>query len=420
MQSTFIATMDMLRAVKKASSIKVNRNFDGFFADRLVQCLAEPSLLAVVERLSRAMDVQIEYIGGGQAAHFIASAQSEHAVSVLAWLRKHARVAAMLAMLRDEVAYADTLGSIVIDPVEVDDLGLYPEQPRYDVSIALQTLSPLAHGSDTKAGNATLFRRRQVMLPSGVIIDLPYYAGNALRGQMRDLLADDLLQQLDLPRDRSKPALALWFFHTLYAGGVLDESGAKLTAKIDAALGKNGAIRADGIRLFRNMLPGLSLLGAALGNRILSGRISVGDLRPCCREWGLGDIPHHQLTEHLFLTRRDDFEGRGDDDKHAGMIATTECLKEGVRLVGGIDIDTHATDLERSALGRGLQLFAERGCIGADNRRGLGKVEVSVADAPDPGLYLDDIAGRKTELLAYLEEIGALAKTTAESCEGPF
>lgn len=422
MKEQFAATMDMLRAVKNASRIKVNRNFEGFYADRLTQCLSQPDLLAVVERLCLSMDVQIEYIARDKMADFIAIGQTREAHSILAWLRKHSRVAAMLTMLKDEEEYRGVLDNIAIDPVEFDDFGVYPAVPAYEIGISVQTLAPLAHGSDVKAGNATMFRSRQVILPGNDrIVDLPYYAGNALRGQLRDLLADDLLHQLGLPSDRSKPALALWFFHTLYAGGVLDESGAKATARLDAALGKNGALRVDGIRLFRDMLPGLSLLGAAMGNRILAGRCCIGDLRPCCLEWGNGDLPHEQLLEPVFLTRRDDFEGRGDEDKHAGMIATTECLKEGVRLIGGIDLDSHASDMERSALGRALELWGERGRLGAENRRGLGKVEIAYINPPDSEEYVAYLNEYRENIFRYLSGIGALAeKIETETCEGPL
>lgn len=422
MKEQFAATMDMLRAVKDASRIKVNRNFEGFYADRLTQCLSEPNLLAVVERLCRSMDVQIEYIARKKVAAFIGIGQSREATSILAWLRKHSRVAAMLTMLKDEEEYRAVLAGISIDPVEFDDFGVYPQPPSYEIGISVQCLSPLAHGSDVKAGNATLFRRRQVIMPgNGRMVDLPYYAGNSLRGKLRDILADDLLQQLGLPVDRSKPVFTTWAFHAFYDGGILDESGAKIMAGMDAALGKNGVLRADGLRMFRNMLPGLSVLGAAMGNRILSGRSCVGDLRPCCLEWGNGDLPQEQLTEQNFLTRRDDFEGRGDDDKHAGMIATTECLKEGVTLIGGIDIYNHASEMERAAIGRALELFADYGHLGAGNSRGWGKISVELKNLPSSAVYTTYLAENKKQILGYLNTIGALAGPFfADDCEGPL
>jgi hypothetical protein len=241
------------------------------------------------------------------------------------------------------------------------------------------------------------------------MLSLPVYAGNALRGQLRDLLADHLVLSLGLVPRRDTPPLNLWFFHTLYAGGVLEEQNHTL-GLVNAELGRNGTLRTDGLRRFRQMLPALSLLGCAIGNRVLPGRICVGDLRPKCLEWGTGTTPAAELMEWTFLTRRDDHEGRGDDEDHHGMIATTECLKTGTELVGGIDIDTHADGIEESALLCALDLLSARGRLGAENRRGLGRVEF-VARA-DEGLcaqpYNEFLVANRTEILNYLDAIGAL------------
>lgn len=401
------ATLDVIRSLRSASSIKVNRNFDGFFADRLMQAVGEPTLLAAVNRLAMLLDAEVEYVGGARTAALLSAAASEHAPHVLAWMRAHTRIVAMLAMLGKEEDYRAAIASLDIAVTTQDDSKV-EISATYDISLTVTCLSPLAHGADTKAGNATLFRRRQMLTPSGRVIEMPFYGGNALRGLLRDLLADDMLQALGLSTSRTTPALSLWFFHTLYAGGVLEEGGGKATDKIEAELGRNGAVRTEGLRRLRNMLPGLSLLGAAAGNRILSGRIAVSDLLPCCADLGTGPLSAHQLIGHEYLTRRDDYEGRTEEERHAGMIATTEVLKPGTVLRGGIDVDRHATEIERAALGRGLQLLAGRGLLGAENRRGFGKVAMTIEGAPDPAPYLTHLAERREEIVAYLSEIGAV------------
>ena len=112
--------------------------------------------------------------------------------------------------------------------------------------------------------------------------------------------------------------------------------------------------------------------------------------------------------EWTFLTRRDDYDGKGEDDAHAGMIANTECLKAGVRLAGGIDVDNHASELELSALGLGIELLKQRGMLGAENRRGLGKVLLDVQDAPDSSPYVNYLDDNKQAITDYLIEIGAV------------
>jgi hypothetical protein len=251
-----------------------------------------------------------------------------------------------------------------------------------------------------------LFRRIQVLATNGSSLELPYYAGNAVRGAVRDLLADHFLAAMGFPVDRAKPSVALWFFYALYSGGALEESSDAQKA-LKKQLGDNGAVRADGVRAFRDHLPGLSLLGCALGNRVLPGRVQFADLRPVCAEWGTGTRPVAEIMTWEFLTRREDHEGH--EENHS-MIANTEVLRTGTELEGGIDMDDAMPEIERSALGCGLALLAKRGRLGAENRRGFGRVVLDVQGAPDALLYENWLAGKRPEILAYLENIGATRK----------
>jgi hypothetical protein len=66
--------------------------------------------------------------------------------------------------------------------------------------------------------------------------------------------------------------------------------------------------------------------------------------------------------------------------------------------------------IEQAALGRGLALLAARGMLGAENRRGLGRVRMEIEGAPDPAPYDAWLAENKQTILDYLTQIGALAK----------
>lgn len=398
LQSAF----DLLRSFKTSSGIKVTQNFEDFFASRLVQACTEETLLDMAERLAKTMDVTVDYIGGKRTVAFMQAAASPAAPAILQWIRNHTRIAAMIAALRDDDDYREALASIDL-PTVAEASGTAPPRGKFGVAISVVLQSPLAHGGDCKAGNATLFRRGQVLSTTGKVLDLPFYAGNAIRGQMRDLLADDFIAAMGLKPSKSQPPIALWFFHALYAGGVLETGGAM--RELIKQLGDNGAIRADGVSQFRERLPALSALGVAMGNRVLCGRVSVADLRPRCVEWGTGDTPAAALMEWTFLTRREDHEAHTD---HHGMIANSECLRTGVLMDGGLDIDTHASDLERSAIGWGLQLLRQRGMLGAENRRGLGKVEFDYDGQPDPLPYLQWLAANRADIIDYLNSIGAL------------
>ena len=396
------STFDLLRSYKMSSGIKITQNFEDFFASRLVQACTEATLLDMAERLAKTLDVTIDYVGGKRTVAFMAAASSPDAPAILQWLRGHTRIAAMVAALRDDADYDDAIASIAL-PAVTDASGTAPPRGTFEVTISATLQAPLAHGGDNKAGNATLFRRGQVLSTTGKVLDLPFYAGNALRGQMRDLLADHFVSAMGLKPSKSQPPIALWFFHGLYAGGVLETGGAM--RDLMKQLGDNGAIRADGISVFRDKLPALSALGVALGNRVLPGRLQVADLRPRCAEWGTGETPAAALMEWTFLTRREDHEAHTDNHS---MIANSECLRTGVVMDGGIDIDTHASELERSAIGWGLEMLKGRGMLGAENRRGLGKVSILYDRQPDPRPYLQWIDTNKPFIIDYLNSIGAL------------
>lgn len=372
------------------------------FADRLVKASSEPTLHAAMEHLLRSINANSDAIHPPLAVQMIGIAHGPEGRRILRWWREQAKLVALLAGTRDKQLVNDTLASIELPAAEIT--GRAVPRGTFPITIRAALESPLAHGADQKAGNATIFRRMHVLVDGGTI-SLPYYSGNALRGQMRDLLADHFLTALGLRADRTRPQIALWFFYALYSGGALEENS-EATKALKKQLGDNGAIRAIGIRDFRVNLPALSLLGCALGNRVLPGHFQFADLRPVCAEWGTGERPVAELMTWEFLTRREDHE---EHLVHHGMIANTETMRAGAALEGGVDHDNAIAALELSALGCGIALLAKRGMLGAENRRGLGRVSMQIDGLPDPSPYEAFLAERKEEILKYLQSIGALA-----------
>jgi len=406
MQQTLKSTLDIIRAVSRASDIKVRRGFVDFLADRIIQATTQPTLLATVERLAALLDTKMEYIGSSKIAAFMQCVNALDASAVLDWLRDYPRIAAMVIMQKETKEYEACLSNLEISVSVNQDKGTALPTAGWDIQIHVTCLSPLAHGADTKAGNATIFRRMQVLSTTEQILSLPFYAGNAIRGQMRDLLADHFLSSMGLMPRKDDPPCNLWFFHALYAGGALEENSAQAKV-LSKKLGSSGAMRSEGMYELRTMIPPLSVLGTALGNRILSGRVNVCDFRPQCKEWGIGVIPVGNLFEWTYLTRREDYENYAEGE-NASMIVNTECLKAGTVLVGGVDISDHATDIERACLGKGLALLRDVGYIGAENRRGLGQVRIEIENLPDSENYTDCLEKNHMAIRSYLEEIGAI------------
>lgn len=395
-------TVEFLSAALAGADMKGSRGTLDTFADRLVKAASEPTLSAAVEHLLRAANVSTDVIHPPLAVRMLGVATSDDGPRVLRWWREQAKLVTLLAGTKDRKLVEETLSTVVLP--DAQQTGRAEPRGTYPIMLHATCETPLAHGADGKAGNATLLRRMQVLTSTGVLT-LPYYSGNALRGQMRDLLADHFLTALGLPVSRARPSVAMWFFYALYSGGALEENS-EATKALKKQLGDHGAIRAMGIREFREMLPALSLLGCALGNRVLPGRCQVADLRPVCYEWGTGDRPVAELMSWEYLTRREDHE---DHQEHHGMIANTEMLRVGTELEGGIDHDDAIGTIERSALGRGIELLIDRGMLGAENRRGLGRVAMLAEGLPDPAPYDAFLAERKADILAYLQSVGALA-----------
>jgi hypothetical protein len=396
--------IEFLRDVLSAAQIEGSRGRLDIFADRLVKAASAPTLAGAMESLMRAVNASADKMFPPASAAMMRLAASPDAPRVLRWIREQAKLVTMLAATNDTALVADALAEVQLP--DAGQTGAAAVRQPYAIQIRATCEAPLAHGADGKAGNATLFRRIDVLATNGAHMSLPYYSGNAVRGQMRDLLGDHFLTALGLPADRSKPAVALWFFYALYSGGALEERSDALKA-LKKQMGDNGAIRADGIRAFRDNLPALSLLGCALGNRVLPGHVQFADLRPVCREWGQGETSVAELMTWEFLTRREDHE---DHAEHHGMIANTECLRAGAALEGGVDIDSCMPEIERSALGCGLTLLQKRGMLGAENRRGLGRVRLEITGAPDPAPYEAWLAEHKADVLDYLDKIGAAPK----------
>lgn len=400
-------TVHFLRDVLGAAQLTGHRGKLDIFSDRLVKSASEPTLASAMEHLLRAMDVAADRIHAPLAAQMVRLSPTADGPRVLRWLREHAKLITMLAATRDDKLLDEALAELPL-PDALDSSSSARQRGEFAIGIRAVCEAPLAHGADGKAGNATLFRRIHVLATNGAVLDLPYYSGNAVRGQIRDLLADHFLASIGLPADRSKPAVALWFFYALYSGGALEEKS-DATKALKKQMGDNGALRADGIREFRDHLPALSLLGCALGNRVLPGRVQFADLRPVCAEWGTGEKPVAELLAWEYLTRREDHE---DHDEHHGMIANTEVLRTGTSLEGGVDMDACMPEIERSALGCGLRLLQKRGMLGAENRRGLGRVSIELEGAPDSGPYEAWLAENRTKIHEYLGSVGALPKET--------
>lgn len=114
--------------------------------------------------------------------------------------------------------------------------------------------APLSHIGETISASSHL-AQDQVLQPNGELVPVFAYAGNAWRGQLRDLSAAYMLDAIGSPR------LQLDAFHLLFSGGAI---GGPQNTDIAQA------------RRMRAAMPHIAIFGGGVGNQILEGKLRVG------------------------------------------------------------------------------------------------------------------------------------------------
>ena len=417
------ATLDILVMAYEKSEIKTKRNASDYFIDKIRQAASSDNLQSMFEMVSKLMESSvglINYIGKDKFGLFCKASAEPEANAVLQWIRENPFLTVMTCLSKKK--YDDNEKKFFLNPEYENIINSFEikdykqaartvSAPSSCIEIEAKCLSSLAHGSDTKMGNATGFRTYKVMSDTtDEVLELPAYSGNALRGVLRDELADHFLKSIGITPNSTRPPVNLWFFHVLYEGGALRQSDTA-TKKVNSKLGKDGKLDMAGLYEFRENIPIISLLGSAVGNRILEGKIYVNNLRPVCYEWGFDtDIRVASLCSWEFITRHMDSE---EYEEHTGMIANTEVLKTGTVLIGGINLNENISQMEISALVTGLNILKHKGYLGAQNARGLGQVEINYKfgdciEGATEDAYIKYLSENKDRILDYMREIGAL------------
>lgn len=249
--------MDMMRAVSRAATLKISRNWADYLADQLVKASGRASLLSAVETLAESVQADVEFVSNPIKMEFMRVINTNDAPAVLAWLRKNPKIAAMLLTLKDKLGDEFDTALAEIDITGVADLGVSQPRAVPTIPMTLRCLSELSHGDDKKAGNSTLFRRVEILSTTDNVLTLPQVSANSFRGILRRELSVDWLTRVGLSPSRSLTPLSDWFYHALFSGGALEENSAagKALAK---EMGASGTMRVKGIHQFRNMCVPLS------------------------------------------------------------------------------------------------------------------------------------------------------------------
>ena len=268
----------------------------------------------------------------------------------------------------------------------------------------LTALSPIHHGGSEDYGTTKLI----LTLPTVIInpltgkeeIDnIPAIHGNAIRGYLRRLIMDDYLTQLDYELNSKK------VYHFLFTGGILEALDSKDKGAINLTLKKE----------IRELIPSISLLGSALGNQMIQGKLKVGMGDIVCAEtkhyitdYSDYDFSAYNLKGSDFGTRLDDLkEGKKDDDEQAHQMKYEfETLIRGTKFTHEFILED-CNSIEKACFCRMMKLWEERPYLGGKSGTGYGKVKLDY-----PGIdelsdiqYIDYINNRKDEMNNLLDEL---------------
>lgn len=260
--------------------------------------------------------------------------------------------------------------------------------------------TPISHGSDGDFGMEQRLRTIEMTVrDEGDVYheDIPVISGNSLRGQLRDLLAEDFLTALtgtDVPLEIGDS-----LSNAFWAGGSLERgSGA----------GKLNRRMINGIR---EHIPPLSLLGTALADQLISGRLNMGMLTPIALETSAytGRESEHSVFEFVdetFYTRQDDrVGGKQEDESTQQMRYVVQILTPGTRFDHWMALEG-ASDIERACLGRAFELFAESPHIGGQKAVGHGLVDYEYENRlPNPDPYLEFVEDNREDIHEFVDKL---------------
>ncbi len=269
------------------------------------------------------------------------------------------------------------------------------------LTLAYLAEQPIIHTDET-IGNISKLKKMRVIY-NGKPESVPALSGNSFRGQLRDILADQLCSSLS-----DDGAAPLTFtnndaYGILYSGGALGEKN------------KSAVLLKD----FQANIPAIRLMGAAFGNVMLPSKIAATHIVPCAEQtrhivqhmYDVFDPPLFseeawpRARDLLFndgpLTRKDDTRDltrqrfansgnvalaalasgdAGEEERQKGhqMIYYVECIPPGTWLVQQLYSKLPLDQLELGCLFDGLTAFLDQPSIGGRSAAGYGQVRVTI------------------------------------------
>jgi len=264
-------------------------------------------------------------------------------------------------------------------------------------------IDPIHQGGDT-TGTTLSELRREEMVVDGVVQRVPIVSANSIAHLLRESTVFWVMDQIGLERFAPKQVGAV---KLLFSGG-------GRATKVGSA----SYIDLYEEHEVRSMFPSISLFGGTIGNRMLKGRVRVGNGIPICRETAFrlpewlrpeAKLSMYDLIQELSFSSMDPRENADYDHvldpeiirayraaqeerrkKNKGgsemkLRRSTECLKAGTILFLDFTL-FYPTDIELGTFLGGLGYFYERPYLGGNRNRGFGRIDLEFKQFEVTGL----------------------------------
>ena len=272
------------------------------------------------------------------------------------------------------------------------------------IDIRMKLLSPLSHFGDERLGTMQIMRTNK-FLYDGEFIDIPVYSGNGFRGQFRRIAMRDYLERVGIAEEGISEKL----YYTLFTGGSLV-----------------GGARYDEVgerRRIRRLCPPLALLGTALGDQIIQGKMKAPLFLPICKETvdytGIeSDMSFYDMLQEVFYTRKDDLKSveynvKKEEGEKKGdpvqMKYEMQCLSAGTELIGTMIIE-NVNEVEEAMVNATLKKLKEVPFIGGKSAAGHGQVDIQYDELESEETYYNYLEENKEEIRQWIREVEEVLK----------
>lgn len=302
-----------------------------------------------------------------------------------------------------------------------------------------RALSPLSHSfapaEDEDRRNEVPQRVLDVVSRDGLVVQVPAYSGNAVRGATRRELFSALVEACNIEHNSIHPAIAL----LLTSGGGLKKkpaqrnNGGTTIEEAKEREDKEAKLSATERAAIFRLLPAISLLGGSHRGRILEGKtafdiwVAMSSSTPPEAYGYYDDIfeeidldalpePNALVSTWRQSTRRGDLTEVYTSEQLASFGTDRTIFPYGfgyapmgTLFMGAVYITAGTNEVEQSALRLGLErVFQTNAFFGQHGAVGFGRIKTTwstrLKELPESAIFIEYVKANKKEILELLKE----------------